>query len=58
MEFSLAFVAVLVLEIVAIVDVLRSSLSGTKKLLWAALIIIVPVVGFILYFLLGRPEKL
>lgn len=57
MEISLAFIVVAVLEIVAIVDVLRSLLPTAKKILWILLIVIVPVIGFILYFLLGKSEQ-
>jgi hypothetical protein len=45
---------VLVLAIVAIVDCLRRRMDNTKKLLWIVLIILLPVVGTVLYFLLGR----
>ena len=45
-----------ILDIVAIVDATRSRLSLEKKILWIALILLVPIVGMVLYFLLGRPE--
>ncbi len=45
---------VLVLDIIAIVDVLKSSVDTGKKALWILLIIILPVVGMVLYFLLGK----
>lgn len=44
------------LDIIAIVDAMRSRLPVEKKVLWIALILLVPVVGMIFYFLLGRPE--
>lgn len=44
-------------DIIAIVDALRGKLSIEKKVLWIVLIIFVPVVGMLLYFLLGRPEQ-
>jgi hypothetical protein len=45
---------VLILDIIAIVDCLRSNLSVFKKLLWILLILVLPLLGMILYFLLGR----
>ncbi len=45
---------VLVLDIVAIVDALKSSMDTGKKALWIILILILPVVGMVLYFLLGK----
>ncbi len=47
---------VLVLDIVAIVDLLRSSKGAGKTALWIVLIIIFPIVGMILYFLLGKKK--
>ena len=45
---------ILVLDIVAIVECVQSRMDTTKKVLWIVLIIVLPVVGMILYFLLGR----
>ena len=45
---------VMVLDIIAIVDILRSSMDTTKMALWIILIIILPVLGMILYFLIGK----
>ena len=45
---------VLVLDIMAIVDCIKSSMPSDKKLLWIILIILLPVVGLILYYLLGK----
>ena len=45
---------VLVLDIIAIVDVLKSSMDTGKKALWIVLILILPVVGMVLYFLIGK----
>ena len=45
---------VLVLDIIAILDVLKSSMDTGKKALWVILILILPVVGMALYFLIGK----
>lgn len=45
---------ILVLNIIAIVDLLKSKADTSKKALWIILIIILPVVGLILYYLLGK----
>lgn len=47
---------VLILDIIAIVDCLKSNASTGKKLLWILLIVILPIVGMILYFLLGKKK--
>ena len=48
--------AILVLDIIAIVDCLKSNVSTVKKLLWILLVLILPVLGMILYFLLGKKK--
>ena len=47
---------ILVLDIIAIVDCLKSTLETGKKVLWIVLILILPVVGLILYFLVGKKK--
>lgn len=51
---SLGGAVILVLDIVAIVSVLRESSRVRRKVLWIVLILLLPVVGMLLYFLLGR----
>ena len=45
---------VLVLDIYCLYLVLNSSASSEKKILWALIIILLPLLGPILYLLLGR----
>ena len=45
---------VLVLDIIAIFDVLKSSMDSGKKALWIILVLILPVIGMVLYFLIGK----
>ena len=47
---------VLVLDIIAIVDVLKSSMDTGKKALWIILVLILPVIGMVLYFLIGKKQ--
>lgn len=47
---------VLVLDIIAIVDAVRSSMETAKKALWIILILVLPIVGMILYFLVGKKK--
>ncbi len=51
---SLGGVVILLLDIFAIVSVLRESSGAMHKVLWIALILLLPIVGMVLYFLLGR----
>lgn len=47
---------ILILDILAIVDCLKSNLETGKKVLWILLIILLPVIGLILYYLLGKKK--
>ena len=56
MLFTSSFIGLLifVLDIVAIVSVLMGRGSIGHKLLWILLILLLPVVGMVLYFVFGR----
>lgn len=56
MEFILG-ILIVVFDVAAVVDAIRGKLSIAKKVLWILLIFFLPVLGMILYFLLGRGEK-
>ena len=46
-------IAVLLADIWALYEVLRSSENNVTKALWAVLIVLLPVVGLILWYLMG-----
>lgn len=47
---------IIVLDIIAIVDALKGPLDTGKKVLWIILILVLPLIGMALYFLLGRKK--
>ena len=49
-------ILILVLDIIALVDALKSSMDTGKKALWIILILVLPVVGMVLYFLIGKKQ--
>jgi hypothetical protein len=51
---SLLGAVILILDIFAIVSVLLGRTSVMRKLLWIAIILVLPVIGMVLYFLIGR----
>lgn len=51
---SLFGAVILILDIFAIVSVLLGRSGVMRKLLWIAVILLLPVVGMLLYFLIGR----
>lgn len=49
--------AVLVLWVWAVVDLLKRDLFGPELTKWLVIVLIFPIVGFILYFSLGRKNR-
>ena len=47
---------ILVLDIIAILEVIKSQFTGGKKILWIILILLLPVIGLILYYLIGKKK--
>ncbi len=54
MTYTIVGLIILILDIIAIVEVLRGGKDVATKLLWILLILILPLVGMILYFVIGR----
>jgi len=48
----------LLLWIIALVDCLKSEFKGNDKVIWVIVILFFPVVGPILYFIIGRRQKI
>jgi succinate dehydrogenase/fumarate reductase cytochrome b subunit len=46
-------ILVLVADIWAIVNIIQSSADTGRKVLWTVLVVLLPVLGFILWFFLG-----
>ncbi len=53
---GLIALVVLILDIIAIVDAVKSSIDTGKKTLWIILIFVLPVIGMVLYFLIGKKK--
>ncbi len=55
---SLLMVAAFALWIWALVDILRNEFTGSNKLIWLLAVIMIPMIGMILYFFIGRDQKI
>lgn len=53
MDYSIFGIIILVLDIIALFSVWSSGASTGAKLLWTAVILILPVIGLIAWFFLG-----
>jgi hypothetical protein len=56
--YSIVGLLILILDIIAIISVLQSRIDPVMKLVWILLILVLPLLGMILYFLLGRGKTL
>jgi len=48
------YLLILVLDVIVILDILRSSKDSEKKILWVIAVIFLPVLGPILYYIIGK----
>ena len=54
MIVSVLGLIIFILDIIAIANVIKSSMDTEKKTLWIVLILLLPVIGMVFYFLLGQ----
>lgn len=50
----LLYFLVLVIDILVIIDIVRSNKDTEKKILWIIAVVFLPILGPILYYVLGR----
>ena len=53
----LVWLVVTILDIIAIVSILKSSAESGTKILWCLLVIFLPILGMILYFAMGPGRR-
>lgn len=46
------------LTIVALVDILKSEFSGNNKIVWVLVVLLTNFFGALLYFMIGRQQKI
>jgi hypothetical protein len=47
---------IFIFDIIAIVECLKSKAETSKKILWVLLVFFLPLIGIVLYYLIGRKE--
>ena len=55
---SLIMLAAFAFWIWALVDILKNEFTGSNKLIWLLAVIMVPMLGMILYWFIGREQKI
>jgi hypothetical protein len=54
----LVFVVVFIIPIIALVDILKNEFTGNNKIIWVLVILLSWIIGAILYFFIGRNQKI
>jgi cytochrome bd-type quinol oxidase subunit 2 len=58
-ELLLVFCLIIVsMWVIALVDILRNDFKGNDKLVWLIVVIFLPVIGAICYFIIGKKQKI
>ncbi|HEX8039789.1 MAG TPA: PLD nuclease N-terminal domain-containing protein [Chryseosolibacter sp.] len=51
---KLFYLVILIIDIIVIVDIVNSSKDTEKKVLWIIAVVFLPVLGPILYYVMGK----
>jgi len=51
---SLLYLVVLIIDIIVVMDILKSNKDMEKKVLWIIAVILLPLLGPVLYYLIGK----
>lgn len=52
--FGLIPLLILIIDIVVILDIVKSNKDMEKKILWIIVVIFLPILGPVLYYLIGK----
>ena len=47
-----------ILPIIALIDIIKSDFKGNNKLIWVIIVIFLSIPGIILYYAIGRSQKI
>lgn len=50
--------ATLVLPLIALIDILSNEFTGSNKLVWVLVVLLLPFFGSFFYFFFGRKQKI
>ena len=54
MLYGTLSLVIFILDIIAIIDVVKSGMDAAMKLVWILVILFLPVIGMILWFVIGK----
>lgn len=56
MSYSILGIIILVLDIIAILSIIQSGMTLAMKVVWVLVVLLLPVIGMILWFLIGNKK--
>lgn len=56
MGYGVVGLLILILDIIAILNIVQSGLEPVMKLVWVLIVLLLPVIGMILWFVIGAKK--
>ena len=56
MGYGVVGLLILILDIIAILNIVQSGLEPVMKLVWILIVLLLPVIGMILWFVIGAKK--
>lgn len=50
----LLYLAILVIDVIVIIDIIRGNKDMEKKILWIIAVLFLPIIGPVLYYVIGK----
>jgi hypothetical protein len=57
-ELILIFLLSMIPSLIALIDILRHDFQENQKLIWPIVVLLVPLMGAIAYFAIGRKQRI
>ena len=56
--WSIFMLITIVISIISLINILNNQFPNNDKLIWVLVVLFLPILGSILYFIIGRPKRL
>jgi hypothetical protein len=56
--WGLIVLGILIFPLVALISILRNKFPDNDKLIWVIVVLLLPILGSLLYFVIGRNKRL
>jgi uncharacterized RDD family membrane protein YckC len=57
-QYIIILMVIASLPVIALIDIIKNEFTGSNKLIWVIVVLLLPLLGTILYFLLGSQQKI